>query len=323
MQEFYECRDRFSAWLKDRWEIEFKSVRRDLKIEGSPERTVSRIVIEDKYGALFLLEKFAKSKYALRRQVASAVAYLNDNGLSRAVACIRDVKGGWLPFFNGACYQISKFHTSTGIKRPQYLSSVETGRSFADFLVCLSGAADGIETIIEPVPFSIKSYIYTLFKKMKVHDPDVYDAFCPVLSFLEEQFMDVHDSLPLGFCHGDLHPLNVIWDHDRILAVIDWEFTGFKPEIYDAANLIGCAGIENPNGLGREMVMTFISGLRKCKVFNETGWRYFPEYLIALRFAWLSEWLRKKDVPMIEMEAAYLKLLIKNIDVLRKGWDIG
>lgn len=73
--------------------------------------------------------------------------------------------------------------------------------------------------------------------------------------------MKIHDQLPLSFCHGDLHPLNVIWYQDRIKAVIDWEFTGMNPDIYDAANLVGCAGIENPNGLGMSMVKTFLVAL--------------------------------------------------------------
>jgi len=49
------------------------------------------------------------------------------------------------------------------------------------------------------------------------------------------------------------------------------------------------------------------------------GWQFFPEYLLALRFAWLSEWLRQKDKEMIEMEEAYMKLLVGNMEILRQG----
>lgn len=121
---------------------------------------------------------------------------------------------------------------------------------------------------------------------------------------------------------GDLHPLNAIWNGDKIGAVIDWEFTGIKPDIYDAANLVGCAGIEDPNGLGMPMVMSFINRVKANKLYSDQGWQLFPEYMLALRFAWLSEWLRKKDMEMIEMEQAYMRLLMDNMDVLRVGWEM-
>ena len=322
LQEFYNCPDRFVRWLETQWRIKFKKVRRDINIQGSPERTLARFVIEDKQGRLFLLEKFAKHKYLLRSRVAAAVDHLHGRGLSQAGACQKSVCGEFLPFFEDACFQLSRFYFSSGIKRPGYLNCRETGRSFADFLIRLSDAAKGIETVISPAPFSIKAYIYDLFAGMRIHDPEIYDAFAPVLAFLETKFMDIHDAFQTGFCHGDLHPLNVIWDHHRIKVVIDWEFAGFKPDIYDAANIVGCAGIEDPDGLGRPMVMSFLSVLRDSGMFSDTGWWFFPEYVIALRFAWLSEWLRKKDQQMLEMEAAYLTLLVKNVDVLRKGWGI-
>jgi len=322
LQEFYDDPDRFALWLKQQWRIELDVVRRDFSIEGSPERTISRVVIQDRQQGLFLLEKLPKDRFALRDRVAKAVDYLNGRGLYQAVVYKKSKDDEFLPFFKGACYQLSRFHLSSGIHRPQYLNASKIGKNFAEFLICLDDAAKGIDSIIDFDPFSIKSYIYTLFRQMKDHDPKVYDAFCPILNFLENKFMDVHDCLPSGFCHGDLHPLNVIWNDQKVNAVIDWEFTGIKPDIYDAANLVGCAGIEDPAGLGQPMVMTFISRLKEKNLFSEKGWKYFPEYLIALRFAWLSEWLRKKDVPMIAMEEAYLSLLVKNIDILRQGWDL-
>lgn len=75
-------------------------------------------------------------------------------------------------------------------------------------------------------------------------------------------------NLSYAFCHGDLHPLNVIWMHDKIHAVIDWEFAGFKPDIYDAANLVGCAGIENPEGLSMPMVTAFLQSIRKADMIK-------------------------------------------------------
>ena len=77
MQEFFDRHhDQFIIWLNSHWRIEFDRVRQDIKIEGSPERTLSRAVIQDTKGDLFLLEKFSREKFTIREKVARAVQYL-------------------------------------------------------------------------------------------------------------------------------------------------------------------------------------------------------------------------------------------------------
>ena len=48
-----------------------------------------------------------------------------------------------------------------------------------------------------------------------------------------------------------------------------------------------------------------------------TGWQFFPDYVLALRFAWLSEWLRKKDDEMIDLEHAYMKIPVDHMAEIR------
>ena len=303
MQELFDGqRAAFVEWLKYQWDIRFNCIRRDIDIQGSPERTIDRIVLQEKTGTLYLLEQFPESKFKVRHTVARAIEYLNQNGLAQALLYKKSNSGEFLPFFAGSCFQLSRFLDSTGIKRPDYLSSAKMGNGFASFLTRLSNASDGIENSISLEFFSIKKYIYKLFNEMEIYNYSVYKRYLPFLIFLEKEFMPIHDKLPVSFCHGDLHPLNAIWDDDRIKAVIDWEFAGIKPDLYDAANLVGCAGIENPAGLGMPMVMTFLQQVRPQKLFSEMGWPFFPDYLLALLFAWLSEWLRQKDQEMIGME---------------------
>lgn len=38
----------------------------------------------------------------------------------------------------------------------------------------------------------------------------------------------------------------------------------------------------------------------------------YPVLVLAIRFAWLSEWLRKNDRPMLGLEADYMALLVKS-----------
>ena len=323
MQEFFDQdKEDFIKWLRLQWSIEFKCVRSDVDIQGSPERTLSRAVIEDTNSNLFFLEKFSQDKFQLRQNVAKAIEYLNTNGLKQALLPRESSQGEFLPFYKNACFQVSLFLDSTGIKRPDYLESASKGKSFALFLLKMSKASNDIKSKISFQSFSISKYINELFSTMKIHDREIYNRYLPFLKFLEKDFMDIDRQLPLVFCHGDIHPLNVIWDHDQIKAVIDWEFAGFKPDIYDAANLVGCAGIENPDGLSMPMVTTFIEELKKGNIISQAGWDLFVEYIIALRFAWVSEWLRKKDTEMLDLEYSYLEILMKNIDVLKDIWEI-
>ncbi len=138
----------------------------------------------------------------------------------------------------------------------------------------------------------------------------------PVLAHLERSFFPLCPTLPAAFCHGDYHPVNVIWAPDRIAAVIDWEFTGPKTELYDVANLLGCAGFENPAGLRGEMARALISDLRAASFAAEESWQSLTDLILALRFGWLSEWLRKQDHEMLELELVYMGLILQHRDSL-------
>ena len=311
----------FILWIKQHWDIDIDCVRLDISIPGSPERTVSRGVIQDCQGRLFLVEKLANSKFPARERITMAVEYLSLHGLPQALTYIKSIQGEFLPAFKKSCFQLSRFIGGTPLQRPDYLSSAAMGKNTARFLIKMAEAATGMEKHLFFPRFSIKNYIHDLFRTMKIHDRPVHDRFLPVLDFLETDFMPAHDRLPFAFCHADLHPLNIIWDNDEIQAVIDWEFAGIKPDLYDAANFVGCAGIENPNGLGMDMVMTFLAKLQQTDVISEMGWRFFPEYVLALRFAWLSEWLRKKDQEMIDLEYAFIRILVDHMPDIRHAFD--
>jgi homoserine kinase type II len=46
------------------------------------------------------------------------------------------------------------------------------------------------------------------------------------------------------------------------------------------------------------------------------------EFVVAVRFAWLSEWLRHKDSEMIELETIYMNLFVDNSGMLKSTWKI-
>lgn len=312
----------FLGWINSVWGIKAIEPRLDFSISGSPQRCHSRVVIGCESDRLFLVEQFSQDQYLHRRKVAQTIFDLARNGLKPVIPYCRAKDGSHLVPRGIFYYGVTPFILSDELARPEYLNSRAIGEQFAGFIIHLSDISGRMNLPKNETPFNITTYIYDLFSRMKKADPRVAEMFQPVLQFLEKRFIPYHDQLPVWFCHGDLHPLNVIWKNNRMAAVIDWEFSGTKPALFDAANLIGCAGIENPEGLAGKMVTTFIKTLSGVFSNDVFGWHLFPEYVLALRFAWLSEWLRNKDVEMIRMEKDYMHILVKNMDVLKAGWNL-
>ena len=197
------------------------------------------------------------------------------------------------------------------------------GDVLAQFLIQLQTVTKtGVAFFDKNSPFSIKAFIYNLKQKLHKYNPELIEIITPCLINLEQKFMSIHDQCPLSFCHGDYHPLNVIWEKDCIAAVIDWEFTGYKPEIYDVANMVGCVGMEDPVCLTGELLVQFITTIKKSNIFSPISWDYFMDFVIALRFAWFSEWLHKSDWEMVELEGVYMNLLLNIKDKLQKEWNL-
>lgn len=160
MNELFEIKDPiFLEWMNRLWGIEFKRVCPEFDIQGSPERSLSRAVIETIGGKLFLMEKFPKEKFAVRERVCCTIDHLNGQGLSTALGGQRTKEGEFLPFFKGAFFQISSFLDSTGLIRPDWLASAEMGKNMGLFLIQMAGASKGLLTQISFPSFSIKTYI--------------------------------------------------------------------------------------------------------------------------------------------------------------------
>ena len=53
----------------------------------------------------------------------------------------------------------------------------------------------------------------------------------------------------------------------------------------------------------------------------ETSWAHLFDLVLALRFAWLSDWLRRSDGDMIELETVYIDLLLRNRVTLIHCWE--
>jgi homoserine kinase type II len=304
------------------WNLKVTNIHRNIPIAGSPERCEIRFVIECDDKATYLLESVFDTDFHHKLNIISCLNYLSGKGLSFINPYICSVGNGYIVNCDNRFWQLSSFVEGVALCRPEYVFDKWRGGVLAGFLIELGNKSKDVPFFSGTPPFSIKDYIYKLISQIRKNDPDVFMKIEPVLRFLENRFMEVHDMLPVSFCHGDFHPLNIIWSEDSIRDVIDWEFLGVKPRIYDAANLAGCIGIEDPEGLTGPLVSDFIASLKEAGLISGLSREFFPEFVIAVRFAWLSEWLRHKDHEMIELETVYMNLLADNSDMLKNAWKL-
>ncbi len=302
------------------WGIECPQIAEGLDIAGSPERSIFRTVIEASSGKSYLLESIAGGAVRHRLRVAGALDVLRGRGLSSALRYLPDRSGCHIAEHAGRSWQLSPFVAGVPLPRPDYVFDQWRGKAMARFISDLTEKSAGISFPGRSKPFSITAYGDTLLQTLRNKRPVLFTALGPIGEFLAADFRGQHDRMPLSLCHGDYHPLNIIWGRAGIRSVIDWEFAGFKPELYDVANLVGCIGIEAPEALTGDLVRQFIGQLKREKVFSDASWTALHGFILALRFAWLSEWLRKSDEEMIALELAYMNLLIEHRKTLEAAW---
>ena len=85
--------------------------------------------------------------------------------------------------------------------------------------------------------------------------------------------------------------------------------------------MVSCLGIEDPECLVTGAVVDFIRTLKRSGAYDEKSFEHLPALVIAMRFAWVSEWLRKKDEEMLRLEFDYFDLLTKHLSGLKSTWS--
>jgi homoserine kinase type II len=290
----------------------------ELKPEGSPERSLTRTVIEDSQGRLFILERIPAEQLEKKTRIARRLESLVARGLT-AINPYWPARGEFLVPAEGDWWQLQPFLPCVPVNRDTYADDTWRGQAMAAFLSDLARASAGFPS--EP-PFSLPVYARRIGRMLEERHPPAFRELADVWEHLEDGLFKRYDSLPLRFVHGDFHPLNILWKSDGIRAVIDWEFCGFKPELYDAALLAGCLGFDSPDYLTRPLLVTFIRDLRKAGFARDESWSAFVDLVLAIRAGWLREWLVKKDPEALDQEIVYMQLLRDNRGLLEKRWGL-
>ncbi len=304
------------------WNLALEKIHAEVIPAGSPERTLFRTVVEDKNKKRFVLERISPTVLPVKLKIVETLEFLHQRRMPWIVPYLPGSDGKYIQERGGEWWQLVPFSAGVPLDRETYLYEGWRARVLSRFLLELKEKARDIPSFRGEKPFSIKEYVHRLVGQIEKHDPLVLPRLGPVLEFLERDFLSGHDRLPVSFCHGDYHPLNIVWAPQDMVAVIDWEFCGIKPEIYDLANMTGCLGMEHPSSLTDDLVVGLVKELRSAAVFSLESWDIFLEFVVALRFAWLSEWLRKRDDEMIALELDYMDLLIDLRPKLLAAWGI-
>lgn len=304
------------------WGIDLRCDRPDLAIAGSPERTEFRVVIEDAHEKLFLLEAVAPAQAGHKQNIITALVHLKRFEVPYIQTYLPARSKAEMIMCQGKAWQLVPYIEGVELKRPAYTREGWRGKGLADFLIALRQRTGPIPGFNKEQPFSLINFIHEFQGKLGRHDPKLLAGVRPVIEQLAAGFFADYEKMPVAFCHGDYHPLNIIWAERGIKAVIDWEFLGYKAELYDIANMIGCLGMEDPACLTGDLVYEFIQSALSSGSWHKGSWKSLFDFVVALRLAWLSEWLRKPDPEMVELETVYIELLLEHRAKIEGSWEL-
>jgi homoserine kinase type II len=300
------------------WGLAAGRQRTDIILPGSPERCLSRRAVEDEQGRVWMLETLRPEQFHRRERVGRALDRLSRAGLP-VPAYLAGPDGRYVVESDGQYHQLSPFIPGDPLPQPEYIEDDARGESLGKFLCRLREIAGTVHEFDDEPPFLLEGYVNGLMAAMAASRPDMHRALAPVLPALAPLF-EAWGSLPSVFSHGDFHPLNVIWHGRSAVAVIDWEFAGLRPCLFDAANCLGCVGIEDPPALVRGLAPAMLRDMRSGLCLGRTSLALLPELILGLRFAWMFEWLRRKDEEMVRIEISYMRLLANSLDTLLPAW---
>jgi homoserine kinase type II len=294
------------------WQISFAGLDETVQVAGSPERAAQRVVVRDVDGVRWILERIEAGNLNRKQDVAEHLEMLSG---MKQVHPYRPTTAG---FFFAEGWMLRSYIEGIELDRKTYLQDAWRINAMADFLLRLRDEAD---TGTGPV-FSMCAYAQQRMDIWRGRYSKLADKLEHSFQTLEKSFFQIHDQLPVSFCHGDYHPLNMVWGTNSIRSVIDWEFCGIKPELYDMALLVGCIGFEDPDNLIKEPVIRLVQRLRAAGYGSEESWAHFLELTATIRFGWMSEWIRRRDREARQMEAVYIDILVDQKDYILEAMNM-
>jgi homoserine kinase type II len=307
--------DDLIARVLDGYGLTFARQSPGLFVQGSPERVACRIAVCATNGETIVVEQLHPGSEEKKREIARRISLFAADGVP-VIPYLRDAAGVAVRDVDGLWWQAYRLPQHTPLDRATYWQSRRRGEVLASTLDALYASAKrhGLDA---GACFSLPRYVDELLSTIETTQPELFGKIEFYVDWLRCSLFAAYDSLPQGFCHGDPHPMNVLWNGEDIAALIDFEFSGVKPRMYDAALVAGCIGAEAPAALGAGMLSGFFERLTDAGALPYNRRELFWSFVAALRFAWLSEWLRREDEEMIGFELFYVRHLKERSEAIR------
>ena len=121
--------------VADLWQVRLKKLHHNIPIQGSPERSVFRVVLEDENGKLFVLEQVPAKSLELKQKIARTLDFLSEKNLARIQPYLADEKGKHVIKYKNDFWQMIPFVRGVTLDREKYMYEKWRGPVLADFLI--------------------------------------------------------------------------------------------------------------------------------------------------------------------------------------------
>jgi putative endonuclease len=107
--------------VTDLWQVRLKRLHHKIPVQGSPERSVFRVVLEDKNGKYFVLEQIPVISLKHKRQIATTLDFLFQKNLLRIQPYLTDAKGKHVIKYKNNFWQMIPFVRGIPLDREKYM----------------------------------------------------------------------------------------------------------------------------------------------------------------------------------------------------------
>ena len=277
-------------------------------------------MVRDRSDGRWVLEKIDPTNVERKQEIASQLDSLKAAGVVLLHPYRKTQAQCHVAHYQNQNWMLRPFVEGIPLDRDSYLNELWRADAMTGFLVQMHPHARAMKPC-STQPVSIALYAEGRMEAWTTRYPKLAKKLLPAFRQLQRDFFPVCDQLPSAFCHGDYHPLNMVWGERGIESIIDWEFCGVKPELYDAALLIGCLGFDDPDVLIHDLVIRIVQQLRSGELFSAQSWETIFELMATIRIGWMSEWIRRRDHEAIEMEVLYIDILVSQKEYIEQRWS--
>ena len=98
-----------------------KKMHYNIPVQGSPERSIFRVVLEDEKREFFVLEQIPLKVVKRKKEIAADLDFLANNNLARIQPYLADKKGNHIIKYKTYFWQMTPFVQGVALDREKYM----------------------------------------------------------------------------------------------------------------------------------------------------------------------------------------------------------